>query len=298
LTHDRATTARHEGGHVASLLLDGRLPKRVSADWPRAGSSGVTEPDWGEGVTRESAMDVAVCILCGPLAEERDDWPPAWLALDADDESQEDDARQLAICAGYLALSEADWHALVGRAQTRVATPEFQRLAGLVARALELKDEITAQDLRDLLGDELLRKYGIPTTTRSTPMLHKQVDATATPTTEAGTAILLVAAYSRDRGGDVIQRGAFRHTIAAWRASGKRVPLAWNHETGKAEQIIGSVDPATMSEQRDGLRAEASLDLEGSATAREAWRLVSRTRSEFRLATWRPRAIPVTGHGC
>jgi HK97 family phage prohead protease len=72
----------------------------------------------------------------------------------------------------------------------------------------------------------------------------------------------------------VIQRGAFASTIAAWQASGKRIPLAWNHETGKAEQLIGSVDPATMRETRDGLVAEATLDLEGSATARQAWRSI------------------------
>ena len=55
---------------------------------------------------------------------------------------------------------------------------------------------------------------------------------------------------------------------------GQEGSSGWNHETGKAEQIIGSVDPQTMRETRDGLLAEASLDLEGSATAREAWRLV------------------------
>ena len=76
MTHHRERTARHEAGHVASLVMDGRLPKRVSADWPLARSSGVTELDWGEGVTRESALNVAVSILCGPLAEARDDWPP------------------------------------------------------------------------------------------------------------------------------------------------------------------------------------------------------------------------------
>jgi HK97 family phage prohead protease len=72
----------------------------------------------------------------------------------------------------------------------------------------------------------------------------------------------------------VIQRGAFRRTIAAWQASGKRIPLAWNHETGNAEQLIGSVDPASMRETRAGLVGEASLDLESSPTAREVWRLV------------------------
>ena len=38
--------------------------------------------------------------------------------------------------------------------------------------------------------------------------------------------MLLVAAYTLDRGGDVIQRGAFRDTIAAWRATPKK-QLPW-----------------------------------------------------------------------
>jgi HK97 family phage prohead protease len=105
-------------------------------------------------------------------------------------------------------------------------------------------------------------------------MLHKQVEATATPTIEKGTAVLLVAAYSRDRGNDVIQRGAFRDTTERWRGSGKQIPLAWDHATEKAEQVIGTVDPHSMRETRDGLIAEAHLDLDGSETAREVWRLV------------------------
>jgi HK97 family phage prohead protease len=103
---------------------------------------------------------------------------------------------------------------------------------------------------------------------------HKQVDATATPTIEKGTAVLLVAAYSRDRGNDVIQRGAFRSTIGAWIDSGKQIPLAWDHSTDQPEQLICTVDPGSMRETRDGLIAEAHLDLDGSATAREVWRLV------------------------
>ena len=38
--------------------------------------------------------------------------------------------------------------------------------------------------------------------------------------------------------------------------------------------MIGIVDPTTLRETRDGLLAEAKLDLEGSATAREAWRAI------------------------
>ena len=105
-------------------------------------------------------------------------------------------------------------------------------------------------------------------------MLHKQVEATATPTIEKGTAVLLVAAYTKDRGGDVIQRGAFRSTIAAWKESGKQVPLAWNHDTGEPERLIGTVDPRSLKETRDGLLAEARLDLDGSEVARSVWRLI------------------------
>ena len=57
-------------------------------------------------------------------------------------------------------------------------------------------------------------------------LLHKQVEATATPTIEKGSAVLLVAAYSKDRGQDVIQRGAFASTRQAWVDSGKQIPLA------------------------------------------------------------------------
>jgi HK97 family phage prohead protease len=105
-------------------------------------------------------------------------------------------------------------------------------------------------------------------------LLHKQVEATATPTIEKGSAVLLVAAYSKDRGQDVIQRGAFASTRQAWVDSGKQIPLAWNHDHGDPERLIGTVDPHSLKETRDGLIAEARLDLDGSETARSVWRLV------------------------
>ena len=83
-------------------------------------------------------------------------------------------------------------------------------------------------------------------------MKYKQAEATATPTLKKGTAVLLVAAYSKDRGGDTIQRGAFTRTIAAWIGSGKQIPLAWDHETGKPENVIGTVDPATCGRRATG----------------------------------------------
>ena len=55
---------------------------------------------------------------------------------------------------------------------------------------------------------------------------------------------------------------------------GQAAPLAWDHDTGEPERLIGTVDPRSRKETRDGLLAEAHLDLDGSETAREVWRLV------------------------
>jgi HK97 family phage prohead protease len=72
----------------------------------------------------------------------------------------------------------------------------------------------------------------------------------------------------------VIQRGAFSATIEAWRRANKSVPLVWDHESSDPERLIGTVDPRSLKETRDGLIAEARLDLDGSETARAAWRAV------------------------
>jgi HK97 family phage prohead protease len=104
-------------------------------------------------------------------------------------------------------------------------------------------------------------------------LLHKQVDAAAT-TTDLGEFEALAAIFdTTDRVGDVIAKGAFAKTIAAWVGSGRRVPLHWNH-SGEASDVIGSIDPASMRETSEGLRVKGRLDLEGSETAREAWRSV------------------------
>jgi hypothetical protein len=52
--------------------------------------------------------------------------------------------------------------------------------------------------------------------------------------TELGEFSAIAAAYSIDRDGDQIVRGAFRKTIDRWRSSGKRIPLHWNHSRAGA----------------------------------------------------------------
>ena len=96
----------------------------------------------------------------------------------------------------------------------------------------------------------------------------------STTVQELGAFVALVATYEKDRSGDLVQPGAFGPTIARWKASGRPIPLHWNHRSSDPADIVGTVDPASMRETSEGLVVEGELDLENSARAREAWRLV------------------------
>jgi hypothetical protein len=72
-----------------------------------------------------------------------------------------------AILGAALGGNEYDWRLLVAEAETISITRTFQRLGGLIGRALELADELSAGDLRALIGSRTCRAYGIdpaPTT--------------------------------------------------------------------------------------------------------------------------------------
>jgi uncharacterized protein len=100
---------------------------------------------------------------------------------------------------------------------------------------------------------------------------RKEVALTDATTTDAGEFSAIAATWSVDRQNEQIVKGAFEDTITAWRHQGRPVPVHWNHE-GSAENVIGSVDPASMKETDAGLYVEGNLDLQDSETAREAWR--------------------------
>lgn len=102
-------------------------------------------------------------------------------------------------------------------------------------------------------------------------MNRKTLQAKATTTTDAGEFVALAATYSLDRAGDRIVPGAFAKSIERWQASGKQVPLHWNHQ-GEPDDIIGTVDPASMEETELGLKVAGRLDLDNSEKAQEAWR--------------------------
>jgi HK97 family phage prohead protease len=271
LTFDRQTTARHEAGHVAGLALAGRLPLEARADWPEAGLAGRVKIDWGDdGVTPEAARDIAVGVMCGPLAEGSPlpEWP-----LD-DGQASDPDAEQLALLAKYLKLDAAGWDALVQEAHTLVASAGFKHICPLVEAALTSLDAVDTDELRYLLGD-LVTKYHERGEGRM--MRHKTVPASAGVATDRGAFAAVAAAYTVDRQKEQIRRGAFTQTIARWQASGRQLPLHWNHDASP-EAIVGSVDPASMRETAEGLYVEGQLDLEDSETARQAWRSMKADR--------------------
>jgi HK97 family phage prohead protease len=85
---------------------------------------------------------------------------------------------------------------------------------------------------------------------------------------EDGTFEALVAVFGNvDRGGDRVQRGAFKRSLAEWDAKGRSIPVLWAHD---AESVpIGVVTKA--SEGIDGLRVKARLFIEGHGRAREVY---------------------------
>ena len=102
-------------------------------------------------------------------------------------------------------------------------------------------------------------------------MQRLAVKATAT-TTELGQFEALAAVFGNiDRDGNRIVKGAFRDTITAWQDMGRSVPLHWAHSPDP-EDIVGSVDPASMRETDEGLVVKGQLNLYGSERARQAWR--------------------------
>lgn len=74
---------------------------------------------------------------------------------------------------------------------------------------------------------------------------------------EQGLFKALVATWDKDREGDRIVRGAFGNSIDEWVDVGRAVPLHWNHQH---DEVIGEVDPRSMTELSEGLEVSGRLD--------------------------------------
>ena len=67
----------------------------------------------------------------------------------------------IATLADFLQLDEAGYERVLERTRRLVSDPDFLRLTHLIARALELKDEPDAEDVRWLIPARLAEKYDI-----------------------------------------------------------------------------------------------------------------------------------------
>lgn len=61
-----------------------------------------------------------------------------------------------------------------------------------------------------------------------------------------------------DSYGDIVAKGAFAESIAAIEASGKKLPLLWNHDSGDLKAYIGTV--TDLAEDDHGLLFTATFD--------------------------------------
>jgi uncharacterized protein len=73
---------------------------------------------------------------------------------------------------------------------------------------------------------------------------------------EEGTFRGLASTWQVDRHGDVIERGAFAKSLAAWASRGARVPILWQHDQAEP---IGALRNA--AETDEGLEVEGELVL-------------------------------------
>ena len=80
-----------------------------------------------------------------------------------------------------------------------------------------------------------------------------------------------------DSYGDIVQPGAFKDSLDAWRASDRQIPLLWGHDTYALDSIIGSIDPSEAVEDDHGLLVTGRFDLD-TESGRLAYRHVKGRR--------------------
>jgi HK97 family phage prohead protease len=156
------------------------------------------------------------------------------------------------------------WHGLVGEALNAATSPEFMRLETAISYLLEAGHVLDA--------DLLKRVHTIAA--GEAEVERKAVEASSRTGQDLGEFTAIAACYSTDREKDRIRPGAFEQTITRWQASGKKIPVHWDHRGGP-ENIIGWVDPKSMREEPGlGLFVAGKLDIDDSRVARAAWRLM------------------------
>jgi hypothetical protein len=112
-------------------------------------------------------------------------------------------------------------------------------------------------------------------------MRSKEFEATFKAIDESGDQGMveaIVSTYSVDRQGDRIEPGAFRDSIAKWRASGDDVPVIFSHTWGDPMMHIGGADPRLLQETAKGLQAVMSLDIGENPVSKQVFGLLKKRR--------------------
>jgi HK97 family phage prohead protease len=96
-----------------------------------------------------------------------------------------------------------------------------------------------------------------------------------------------------DKGGDVVQRGAFAASLARWRASNKRIPVVFDHQASDPLLHIGEVNPHDCQETEAGLVVAGRLYTDEERGAKVHTQLKRGTLAEWsftaRIHSARPR---------
>jgi HK97 family phage prohead protease len=95
---------------------------------------------------------------------------------------------------------------------------------------------------------------------------------------ELGQFEAVVSAWDSDREQDTIAPTAFDKTIAAGQASGKTLPLLFEHTT----EAVGHIDPNTMRPTRDGLVAPGQVDRD-TDHGTQVWRQIKSGSAGFSI---------------
>jgi HK97 family phage prohead protease len=246
-------TAAHEARHAATALLLGLDVREARADHPSPEMGGyvlLSNDSW------RRPREHAIMSLVGRWGDPG--WPPEYPSKSG----RTEDERQLADEVESIGRGRPGYEDLVADTERLVERPEFKSLTGVLEPLLAAGCVLNEAKIRQV--HEACGKPGLA---------RKTIKAAARVSTDLGEFSALAAAWSHDRDGDQIVRGAFASSIERWQASGKRVPLHYNH-SANPKHIIGWVDPASMREIREGLFVRGKLDLENSEVARDVWQLV------------------------
>lgn len=103
-------------------------------------------------------------------------------------------------------------------------------------------------------------------------LILKAVTTATEQGTEKGTFVAVISTATVDREKDIVSPAGMVRAIQKWAATGKKIPLAWNH-SGDPDLQIGYIDPHSAKQVGNEVQVSGWIDQSIDAGA-HAWRLV------------------------